>query len=44
MFKEVEKINLQRINKFVEKVKHELWVLRGKKIGVVGPVFQAKYR
>jgi UDPglucose 6-dehydrogenase len=40
MFKEVEKINLQRINKFVEKIKHELWVLRGKKIGVWGLSFK----
>ena len=40
MFKEVEKLNLQRVNKFVEKVKHELWVLRGKKIGVWGLAFK----
>ena len=40
MFKEVEKLNLQRVNKFVEKVKRELWVLRGKKIGVWGLAFK----
>src|SRR5450631_587369 len=40
MFKEVEKVNLQRVNKFVEKIKHELWVLRGKKIGVLGLSFK----
>ncbi len=40
MFKEVEKINLQRVNKFVEKVRKELWVLRGKKIAVWGLSFK----
>ncbi len=40
MFKEVEKINLQRVDKFLEKVKQELWVLRGKKIGVWGLAFK----
>jgi UDPglucose 6-dehydrogenase len=40
MFKEVEKINLQRVDKFVEKVRQELWVLRGKKIGVWGLSFK----
>ena len=40
MFKEVEKINLQRVNKFIDKVKQELWVLRGKKIGVWGLAFK----
>lgn len=40
MFKEVEKINLRRVSKFVEKMKQELWVLRGKKIGVWGLSFK----
>ena len=40
MFKEVEKINLKRTGKFVEKLKHELWVLRGKKIAVWGLSFK----
>jgi len=40
MFKEVEKINLQRIDKFINKLKHELWVLRGKKIAVWGLAFK----
>jgi UDPglucose 6-dehydrogenase len=40
MFKEVEKINLQRVSKFIEKVKKELWVLRGKKIAVWGLSFK----
>ena len=40
MFKEVEKINLRRVEKFVEKLRSELWVLRGKKIGVWGLAFK----
>jgi UDPglucose 6-dehydrogenase len=40
MFKEVEKINLQRVGKFIERVRQELWVLRGKKIGVWGLSFK----
>jgi UDPglucose 6-dehydrogenase len=40
VFKEVEKINQNRITRFVEKLKKELWVLRGKKIGVLGLAFK----
>jgi UDPglucose 6-dehydrogenase len=40
LFKEVEKINQNRVAKFIEKVKRELWVLRGKKIGVWGLAFK----
>jgi UDPglucose 6-dehydrogenase len=40
LFKEVEKINHNRIKQFVEKLKKELWVLRGKKIGVWGLAFK----
>jgi UDPglucose 6-dehydrogenase len=40
LFKEVEKINQNRIAKFGEKVKKELWVLRGKKIAVWGLAFK----
>jgi len=40
MFKEVEKINLQRVGKFVMKLKHELWVLRGKRLAVWGLSFK----
>ena len=36
VFKEVEKINQRRVGQFVEKLRKELWVLRGKKIGVWG--------
>ncbi len=40
LLKEVEKINCARIDRFIEKVKKELWVLRGKKIGVWGLAFK----
>jgi len=40
LLKEVERINLRRLDHFVEKVKKELWVLRGKKIGVWGLAFK----
>ena len=40
LLREAEKINLQRIHQFVGRVKKELWVLRGKKIGVWGLAFK----
>ena len=40
LLKEVEKINQRRIYDFVEKVRKELWVLRGKKIAVWGLAFK----
>jgi UDPglucose 6-dehydrogenase len=40
LLREVEKVNHSRIGRFVEKVKKELWVLRGKKIGVWGLAFK----
>jgi UDPglucose 6-dehydrogenase len=40
LLKEVERINLCRLDHFVEKVKKELWVLRGKKIGAWGLAFK----
>lgn len=40
LLKEVERINQSRVNKFVEKIKKELWVLRGKKICVWGLAFK----
>jgi UDPglucose 6-dehydrogenase len=40
MLKEVERINYARIDRFVQKVKKELWVLRGKKIAVWGLAFK----
>ena len=37
---EVEKINQSRIDLFLKKIKEELWVLRGKRIGVWGLAFK----
>lgn len=40
LLKEVERINQSRIDKFLVKIKNELWVLRGKKICVWGLAFK----
>ncbi len=40
LLKEVEKINQRRIQEFVEKIRKELWVLRGKKIALWGLAFK----
>jgi len=40
LLKEVEKINQRRIQYFVEKIRKELWVLRGKKLAVWGLAFK----
>jgi UDPglucose 6-dehydrogenase len=40
LMKEVEKINKRRINYFVEKVRKELWVLRGRRVAVWGLAFK----
>lgn len=40
LLKEVEKINKERVGRFVARVKKELWVLNGKKIGVWGLAFK----
>jgi UDPglucose 6-dehydrogenase len=40
LLKEVERVNLSRVTKFVDKVKQELWVLRGKKIAIWGLAFK----
>jgi UDPglucose 6-dehydrogenase len=40
LLKEVEKINQCRIQQFVEKIRRELWVLRGKKITMLGLAFK----
>ena len=40
LLKEVENINKQRIEHFVEKVRKELWVIRGRKIAVWGLSFK----
>jgi UDPglucose 6-dehydrogenase len=40
LLKEVEKINQRRIHDFVEKIRKELWVVRGKKVAVWGLAFK----
>jgi len=40
LLKEVERINAARIERFVARIKKELWVLRGKKIAVWGLAFK----
>ncbi|MGH9498289.1 MAG: UDP-glucose dehydrogenase family protein [Terriglobales bacterium] len=40
LLKEAEKINQLRIEHFVEKIRKELWVLRGKRIAVWGLAFK----
>src|SRR5205823_14610338 len=40
LLKEVEKINQRRIDHIVEKLRDQLWVLRGKKIAVWGLAFK----
>lgn len=41
MLREAERINHQRIENFVEKLRHSLWVLKGKRIGLLGLAFKA---
>jgi UDPglucose 6-dehydrogenase len=40
LLKEVERINQARIDQIVEKIRKELWVLRGKKISIWGLAFK----
>jgi UDPglucose 6-dehydrogenase len=40
LLKEVEKVNQGRVERFVEQVRKELWVLRGKKVAVWGLAFK----
>ena len=40
LLREVERINQTRVERFVEKIRRELWVLRGKKICVWGLAFK----
>jgi len=40
LLKEVERINQLRIERFVDKIRKELWVLRGKKVAVWGLAFK----
>ena len=41
MLREAEKINKKRIERFCEKVRQALWVIRGKQIGILGLAFKA---
>jgi UDPglucose 6-dehydrogenase len=41
MLREAERINRQRIDNFVEKLRHSLWVLKGKRIALLGLAFKA---
>ena len=40
LLEEVENINKRRIERFVEKVRQELWVIRGRRIAVFGLAFK----
>jgi UDPglucose 6-dehydrogenase len=40
MLKEAEKINRRRIDRFLEKIRRALWVIKGKQIGVLGLAFK----
>jgi len=42
LLREVERINQRRIDLFVAKVRNELWVVRGKRIGVWGLAFKPR--
>jgi UDPglucose 6-dehydrogenase len=41
LLKETEKINRNRIDHFVEKIRRALWVIKGKQIAVLGLAFKA---
>jgi UDPglucose 6-dehydrogenase len=40
LLREVEKVNKRRIEQFIEKLRQELWVVRGRKIAVLGLAFK----
>lgn len=40
LLKEVERINQRRVEHFIDKVRRELWVLRGKRIAMFGLAFK----
>jgi UDPglucose 6-dehydrogenase len=42
MLKAAERVNKQRIDRFFEKVHKALWVVRGKRVAVLGLAFKAK--
>ena len=41
MLREVERVNKKRINRFIEKTRQALWVIKGKQVGVLGVAFKA---
>jgi UDPglucose 6-dehydrogenase len=41
MLKAAERVNKQRIDRFFEKIHKALWVIKGKKVGVLGLAFKA---
>jgi UDPglucose 6-dehydrogenase len=41
MLREAERVNVHRIDRFCEKIREALWVVRGKQIGVLGLAFKA---
>jgi UDPglucose 6-dehydrogenase len=41
MLREAERVNKKRIERFCEKVRQALWVIRGKQVGVLGLAFKA---
>jgi len=41
MLREAEKVNGKRIDRFCEKIRQALWVIRGKQVGVLGLAFKA---
>lgn len=41
MLKEAERVNRRRIDVFFEKIRHALWVVKDKQIGVLGLAFKA---
>ena len=40
LLKEAERVNKQRVDRLIEKVKKALWVMKGKQIGVMGIAFK----
>lgn len=40
MLRQAEQVNHQRVDNFVEKLRRSLWVLKGKKIGLLGLAFK----
>lgn len=41
MLKEAERVNKRRIDLFVEKIRKALWVIKGKRVGILGLAFKA---